>query len=313
MTATPLLISREEVQELLDWDSLCVATREGLIVAANPPPGSATSVQVVYSDGSLHLKAASLEPQRIISVKSNLRPSHGGVSGLLLAYDLDTEQISGIIDASLMTALRTGAIAAVAAEHFVRERDVRVAVLGVGPVGEQSIRGLLRTLAISEVRLWSSHGRRSQQLADQLARTVRTLVCQTVNEAIANADVIVTATPTTEPILVSPPPHDGTLILAMGADTVGKRELSANILRNADIIADVPDDAIRVGESAYLEQSRWNEVSALGHWLATDTVPPLHRPLLVVDSVGSSHVDAAVTSVIMTRARDRGESTSVEL
>ena len=306
MTSTPILITRDEVRQLLDWDALYRATREGLKMTAGADARTAVSTQLLYTKGSLHLKAAVLEPQQIISVKSNLRPNVGGVSGVLLAYDLSTERLSGIIDAGLMTALRTGAIAAIAAERFCAPRPVSVAVLGVGPVGSQSIQGLLRVLDVSQVRLWSNHGVRAQQLATEIADRVDTLTCQNLSDAISGVDVIITATPATEPILFSAHLLDATLILAMGADTAGKRELSPRVLDDSDIVADAPDDALRVGECAHLSEARKGSVTSLGYWLDRDGSPPREHRHLIVDSVGSSPVDAAVTSIIMSRAAERG-------
>ena len=306
MTSAPILIKRDEVRQLLDWDAVKHATRQGLKIAASADPSTTVSAQLLYAKGSLHLKAAALEPQRIISVKSNLRPNAGGVSGVLLAYDLFTEQLSGIIDAGLMTALRTGAIAAIAAERFCVPGRVSVAVLGVGPVGSQSIQGLLRVLDVAQVRLWSNHGLRAQQLATELASGVDAVACQNVSDAIANVDVIITATPATEPILDSARLPDGALILAMGADTAGKRELSPGVLYDSDLVADAPDDALRIGECAHMPESRQGSVTALGYWLDREGAPPREHQYLIVDSVGSSHVDAAVTSVIMARAAERG-------
>ena len=255
------------------------------------------SAQVMYTGGSLHLKAAALDPQRIISVKSNLRPNRGGVSGVLLAYDLEAEQLTGIIDAGLMTALRTGAIAGVAAERLVAPGPVTVAVLGVGPVGLHSIRSLLEVLNVTQVRLWSTTGAKTVETAATLSEQVRATPCQSVTEAITGADVIITATPAAIPFLTKNGLKPGAVILAMGADTIGKRELTAEVLESSDVIVDVPVDAIRVGESAYLPEERKQSVVPLSRLLETTGALPREHPYLVFDSVGSSHVDAAVTSV----------------
>jgi ornithine cyclodeaminase/alanine dehydrogenase-like protein (mu-crystallin family) len=92
----------------------------------------------------------------------------------------------------------------------------------------------------------------------------------------------------------------------MGADTMGKRELTAQVLERSDVIADVPGEALRVGESAYLPEERRNSVMSLARCLTATDYAHREHEFLVVDSVGSSYVDAAVTSVIMSRAVDRG-------
>lgn len=303
---SPILISREEVRELLDWPAVLEATRAGLILAESQPGPSMVSAQVQYAYGSLHLKAAALDVKRIISVKSNLRPARGGVSGVLLAYDLDAERLAGIIDAGLMTAMRTGAIAAIAAERLVAPGPITVAALGVGPVGLQSLRALFQLLDVHEVRLWSNRTARAIAVADELNSKVPATPHVRVAEAISGADIIITATPSGEPILTTDGLKPDVIILAMGADTVGKRELTTQVLERSDVIADVPGEALRVGESAHLPEERRNSVMSLARCLtSTDDVHREHE-FLVVDSVGSSYVDAAVTSIIMSRAVERG-------
>ena len=303
---SPVVISRTDVAQLLDWPTVLKATRTGLLVAGSPPTGSAVSAQVLYESGSLHLKAATLNKEKIISVKSNLRPNRGGVSGVLLAYDLETEQLSGIIDAGLMTAWRTGAIAAVAAERLVEPRPTKVAILGVGPVGQQCASGILRMLNVVEMRFWSHHADRSKAVAQEFSDRVTVRACEDASDAVSGVDLIVTATPASEPILTDQVLQPGVVILAMGADTAGKRELALHITSQSLVIADVPTDALRVGESAYLSRERGKLVTPLSLWLTSAVQPDRDDSPLVFDSVGSSHVDAAVTAVIMARASADG-------
>lgn len=304
--STPIVIGRAEVAELLDWTAVLEATREGVLLAGKTPAVLAVSTQVMYRTGSLHLKSAALDDKKILSVKSNLRPTHGGASGILLAYDLETEQLSGVIDAGLMTAWRTGAIAALAAQRFVGHRRATIAVLGVGPVGRHCAMGLLELLDVDQIRFWSHHGARSHAAAEEFSERTRTSAARSVADAVSGADVIVTATPSSEPILTDQSFEPDAVILAMGADTVGKRELGPEITSDSLVVADVPGDALRVGESAYLTVEQGRQVTSLSSWLTTDVNPARDQKPLVFDSVGSSHVDAAVTALIMSRATASG-------
>jgi ornithine cyclodeaminase/alanine dehydrogenase-like protein (mu-crystallin family) len=304
----PLLITRQEVNQLLDWPVVVDATRKGLIAEGSAADASSVSTQVLYGLGSLHLKAASLESEKILSVKANLRPNHGGVSGVLLAYDLATQRLAGIIDAGLMTARRTGAIAAVAASCLNGVKPVRVGVLGAGPVGIECAQGLLRELDVAELRIWSANFTNAQRAALTLTASTDAVIipCQTVSDATSGTNIVITATPASTPILTNEGLESNVLILAMGADSVGKREISLEVLQNSDVVADVPDDALRVGESAYLDPERKSHVIPISQLLASSTHLERSRRHLLFDSVGSSYVDAAITSVIMTRALSMG-------
>ncbi len=313
MTDPPLLITREDVQGLIDWDALYEATRVGLIAGDRATESSALSGQVLYGEGSLHLKAASLDEEGTLSVKSNLRPNQGGVSGVLLAYDLQTQRLTGIIDAGLITALRTGAIGAVAAERLNSSSAVTVAVLGSGPVGMETAKALLRVLNVVEVRFWSRNRSSAENAANSMATDVKSVSFEKTAEAVTGANVVVTATPSSAPILTAEGIAQDTLILAMGADTVGKRELHSSVLESAEVYADVPSDALRVGESAHLSVDRRREVKAISELFKSYNQPKRSHPYLVFDSVGSSYVDAAVTALILTRARERGVGSPVHL
>ena len=313
MSEYPLLISRSQVRTLLDWESALAATREGLMNPNDASDRSSVSTQVLYSGGSLHLKAAASEAHQVLSVKSNLRPSKGGVSGVLLVYDLAEDRLAGIVDAGFMTAFRTAAIAVVAAQELLAEGPVRLAVLGTGPVGRQLMVGLQRSLGVKEFRVWSQHASRAQEALSLLGHGVLASAWDTVAEAVDGVDLVVTATPALAPILHLNDLTSQPLILAMGADTVGKQELDLSLLEASDVVADVVADAKKVGESAHLPPQQRDRVQGLGDVMYRKTALRRHHPQLVFDSVGSSQVDAAVSSVILARARELGLGDRIDL
>jgi ornithine cyclodeaminase/alanine dehydrogenase-like protein (mu-crystallin family) len=313
MSEYPLLISRSLVRTLLDWEAALAAAREGLTNQHDASDRSSVSTQVLYSDGSLHLKAAASEAHQVLSVKSNLRPSKGGVSGVLLVYDLTQDRLAGIVDAGFMTAFRTAAIAVVAAQELLAEGPVRLAVLGTGPVGRQLMLGLQHSLDVKEFRVWSQHETRAKEALSLLGDDVHASAWGTVAEAVDGVDLVVTATPALAPILHLNDLTSLPLILAMGADTVGKQELDLALLEASDIVADVVADAKNVGESSHLPFEQRDQVQSLGDVMHRKATLRRNHPHLVFDSVGSSQVDAAVSSVILARARELGLGDRIDL
>ena len=69
---------------------------------------------------------------------------------------------------------------------------------------------------------------------------------------MAGAGIVLTATPSRQPLVTGADLDNDALVLAMGADTRGKRELGEGVLDGAELVADVPADAAVVGELAYL-------------------------------------------------------------
>ena len=313
MPQPPLLVSRSQVRSVLDWESVLAATREGLRNSTDATGQSSVSTQVLYSGGSLHLKAAASGAHQILSVKSNLRPIEGGVSGVLLVYDLTEDRLAGVVDAGFMTALRTAAIAVIAVQELSYEGSIRMAVLGTGPVGRELMLGLQRSLDVSEVRVWSRNEARARDALSLIDGGCPASAWGTVAEAVYGVDLVVTATPALAPILHLHELSSQPLILAMGADTVGKQEIESALLEESDVVADVVSDAVSVGDSAHLRPEHLGRVQDLGGIMNKTTTLERHRPLLIFDSVGSSQVDAAVSSVILARARERGLGVPINL
>ena len=218
-------------------------------------------------------------------------------------------QVSAILDSADITAMRTAALATVAAEVLAPPGAVDLAVLGAGPLAAQVLAALPQRLKIGSVHLWSRVRARAEALAQRVDLPVH--IYDTPGEAARHANVIVTATPARIPYLEAGDIADGALILAMGADSPGKRELAASVLEAAQIIADQREDVLKVGESAYLPEDDADRIVAeLGTLLADGSSIPAPAAqgarFRVFDSVGSAIIDATVSRSIVALAQARG-------
>lgn len=307
MTAPVRVLAASDVRALLTWPALVAATRDALIALADPasaPTGSST--QVAVPGAALHLKAGALLAPPVLSVKANLRPDSGSSSGALLVFDHRQQRLEAVVAGADLTAMRTGAIAAVAAEALLQTRRPQVALVGAGPVARQVWAALLSVLQPAGLRVWSRSAEHAQALAGlhPLGRG-----CTSIAEAVAGADLVVTCTPSRQPLLLVDDVGDDALVLAMGADTPGKRELGPGLVDGAQVYADVVADALLVGECAYRTGDR--PVLPLG---AVLTGTARRRPgLCVVDSVGSAAVDAAAAALVVRGAAERGLGTVLDL
>jgi ornithine cyclodeaminase/alanine dehydrogenase-like protein (mu-crystallin family) len=305
------LLTRSEVRGLLRWPGLIEASAQALSAMAAGDLAAAESGQLRVPGASVHLKSGALASQ-VVSVKANMRPDVGSSSGVVLAFDPVRFTLRAILDSADITAMRTAAIAAVAARRLARPGGQTVAVLGLGLVGQHALPALAQVLPIREVRLWS----RNRQHADEVAATLpgSVTVCQSAADAAAGADIVLTATPSREPLLADGDLGPRTLVLAMGADSRGKRELGEGVLTSAAVLADVLADALVVGECAYLPAGADPAVCLeLGDVLTGRRELEDAGGRVVFDSVGSAVVDAAVTGLVVAAAERDGIGTLVRL
>jgi alanine dehydrogenase len=230
------------------------------------------------------------------------------VSGLVVLSDASTGLVEAVLDAGAVTALRTGAAAALAAE-VLGLPAARVAVVGVGVNGRASARSI--AALGRELVLWDADEARARAVADELGAGV----ADSLEEALA-ADVLVTVTPGKEILLGEGSLRPGQHVSLMGADGPGKAEIAVAEIARARVFCDEWEQASHGGELAAA-------VEAGG--LARADVTELGRVLLgeadgrraddeitLFDSTGLAIQDLAIAIAAFERA-DELELTRIEL
>jgi len=297
----------------MEWPSLLAACKDALIGLANADALPSISAQLLVPGASLHLKAGAVLAPAILSVKANLRPDAGSTSGAILAFDHGDQQLRAILASADLTAMRTAGIAAVAAVELLTKKNPKVALIGAGPVSMYTDQAL-RHLGISDdIRIWSRDIEHARHFASDGPSDQKRVAHELVSEAVADADLIITCTPSRSPLVNLSDLSSEVVVLAMGADSPGKRELGAGILEVSTIYADVLDDALRVGELAHLSQEEAKRAIPIGLRLNGSQELPNSKPRIVFDSVGSSAVDAAVVAMVLTSAKESGSGTWIGL
>ena len=171
-------------------------------------------------------------------------PEHGlpTVSGLVVLSDASTGLVQALLDAGAVTALRTGAAAALAAETL-GTGDGTAAVIGVGVNGRAAARNL-HALG-RRVVLWDVDRERARAVAG----AVGVGVAASQEEALA-ADVVVTVTPGKQILLTEGSLRPGQHVSLMGADGPGKAEIAVEEIRRTRIFCDEWEQASHGGELA---------------------------------------------------------------
>jgi alanine dehydrogenase len=153
------------------------------------------------------------------------------VAGLVLLSDASTGALRAVLDASAVTALRTGAAAVLAAETLGRPDAQTAAVVGAGVNGRAAARTFLARGR--SVALWDVDRSRAEAAASELGASV----AGSREEALA-ADLIVTVTPGHEVLLPPGSLRPGQHVSLMGADGPGKAEIAVEELARARVFCD---------------------------------------------------------------------------
>ena len=214
---------------------------------AEMPP----KIYVNLPGGDFRTMPAYLPDMGIAGVKVvNVHPGNPSlglptVMALIVVLDPKTGTPQAILNGTSLTDMRTGAAGAVAVRHLARGKEVTIGLVGSGRQASAQLRAIAAAVTVTRVRVWS----RDPARAEQFCRSHREFACSPAPlPSVCDADVIVTTTPATAPVVRDEWVHEGTHINAIGADAPGKEELDPAILARARVFVDDPRQALHSGE-----------------------------------------------------------------
>lgn len=189
--------------------------------------------------------------------------------GLIMLLSAVTGQPRVLLnDHGWLTAMRTALAGRIAAEILMPARVDRIGIFGTGLQAELQLRQLLSITSCRSVMVW---GRSTASLESFLQRVsdldADIQVTQDAEVASRGSQLIVTATPSTLPLIRKMWITPGTHITAVGADTPGKQELDPGLVEIAQcILVDSASQCHAYGELSHADsvvRSRVHEVGAL--------------------------------------------------
>ena len=323
----PRLLSRGDAKELLSIDDCIDAVEKAFIAAAEGRAPQPRSLGFPSGDGGFHVKVASLTLGRsYFAAKLNGNfPQNGTrfglptIQGLILLSDAENGRPLAVLDSIEITILRTGAATAVAARRLARPGPSTVTILGCGNQGRVSLEALSRVRPLSRVFLWDIDAAAAEKLANEASRTlVSTTALGTAADkraATRKSDIVVTCTPSREPLLHPEDVSPGTFIAAVGADSESKHEISASLLSKAKVVTDDAEQCSRIGDLHHAIDAgamRREGVHAnLGEILSgSRSGRESDDEIIVFDSTGTALQDVAVASLVYERALASGRGAS---
>lgn len=181
----------------------------------------------------------------------NTRDGLQTVTAFGLLADMHTGYPKLFSEMTLLTALRTAAMSALAAKHLAPKGAKVMAMIGNGAQSEFQSRAFQRVCGIEEVRLYDTDEAATAKCARNLAGSgLRVVTCTAPEKAIEGAQILTTCTADKRnaTILTDNMVGAGVHINAVGGDSPGKTELHRDILMRSDIFVEYPPQTWIEGE-----------------------------------------------------------------
>jgi ornithine cyclodeaminase len=167
-------------------------------------------------------------------------PTRGldGHQGQVMLADGVTGQLRALLEASAVTAIRTAAVSALATRLLAREDARTLAIVGTGVQARTHLEAIPLVRPIEHVRIAGRTPERARAFVGELAGGVELEACESVEEAVRGADVVVTATSSREPVLMRNWLDPGVHVNAVGASQPTSRELDTQTVADAALFTD---------------------------------------------------------------------------
>ncbi len=322
-----LLLTKSDIEGIVSMNDVMKvveeAFREKSLGRVEMPPKSYVPLPEYRGDFRVmpayvrKLKAAGA---KIVSVYPD-NPERGlpTVMATIILLDPPTGAPIAIMDGTWITDMRTGAAGGIATKYLARKESRIIGMVGAGRQARTQLMALACVLNVEKVKVCSKTLKDAERFAREMGEKLKLSIrAVEIEEAVRGSDVVVTATPVTEPIVREEWIDGGTHINAIGADAPGKEELDPKILKKAKIVVDDFEQACHSGEvNVPLSRgciTREDIYAELGDVIAGKKPGRTSdEEITIFDSTGLAIQDIATAHLVYRRALEEGRGLEVEL
>ncbi len=164
-------------------------------------------------------------------------PSH---IGYVMLFESKHCTVAGLVDATSITEIRTGAVSAVATDLLARPDAHKLAFLGAGAQARSHMAAIQTIRSITEVSVYDIRPESAQRFKNEMEAMygIPVTICGGVREAVQDADIICTVSPGKEPVLFADMVKPGCHINAVGTFTPTTREVASDLMEKGKLYAD---------------------------------------------------------------------------
>lgn len=234
------------------------------------------------------------------------------VMGVYILSNPSTAEPLAILDATYLTAIRTGAAAAVASKHLAKKTPETLGLVGCGVQANVFIMTHQILFGNSlDIFLADKDSDKAQELAKKYNGKVVSV------ERASHCDIVCTSTPSKQAVIQKDWCKKGSHINAMGADAPGKQELDPELLLISKIIIDDPSQAFHSGEvNVPLSKGILTKESIyanLGEIVTGKKEGRVGDEISIFDSTGLGIQDVAVADLAYRLALEKNVGLSIDL
>jgi len=231
----------------------------------------------------------------------------------VLLLDPRNGNLIGLMDGRLITEMRTAAVSAVSVDLLARRGTSALAILGSGVQARSHLAAVNLVRPLNHVRVWSRRPERALQFVHEMHQSVRCPVSAvaTPADAVKGADIVVTATSATDPVLFAPDLAPGMHLAVVGSSSAKMRELDGAAVARCRVWVDSRDAArVEAGDLLIAEKEghigAGHVIGELGDVANDVSGRQSDDEITMFKSLGMAVEDVATAQLVVERARRLG-------
>ncbi|PGM61792.1 ornithine cyclodeaminase [Bacillus cereus] len=242
------------------------------------------------------------------------------INGIVMLSDFQTGEPLALLEGSYLTMIRTGALSGVATKHLARHNAKNLCIIGTGEQAKGIAEAVLAVRDIEKIILYNRTEEKAYAFAQYIQETFNkpAYVYASPDEAISEADIIVTTTNASTPVF-SETLQKGVHINAVGSFRPSMQELPSHAIANANkVVVESKEAALEeTGDLQVPIKEGLFEASGihaeLGQIISGEKAGRENdEEITVFKSVGLAVVDIIVAKYLYEKAVERGIGTMIE-
>lgn len=307
-----LFIREDDIARVLRMPDVVAAVEDafrqaGLGTAVNRPRQRASS-----GDTILHVMSAAIPALGVMGLKA-YSSARDGTRFLAMLYSTETGELLAVMEADRLGQMRTGAASAVATKYLARPDAGTVGIIGTGWQARSQLAAVACVRPVALVKCYSRDARRREAFAEEMIRELgaEVVAAERAEEAV-EAEIIITATTSSEPVLSGAWLRPGMHVNAIGSNWAQKRELDTEAVTRAGriVVDDLEQAKLEAGDLIQSVEEGvldWERVVELGPVVAgTEPGRRSAEEITLFESQGIALEDVAAMKLAYDRARALG-------
>ena len=315
-----LLLTEEDVLALLPMARAIELVEASFLAQHKGQAINRSRQRILLPHASLHYMAAALPEDNLLGMKI-YTVARGSFQFVVLLYEANTGRLLAMLEADHLGRLRTGAASGVATKYLARADATRVGVIGTGGQARTQLAAVTEVRKIAQARAFGRDTERRSTFCREMSNQLGIVVepAESAEAAVSDADIVITATTSNQPVVRGDWLRPRTHINAIGANMARRRELDdAAIARAGVIVVDSLEQSRE--ESGDLIQgfksspSRWEDVHELHEIVAGSRIGlKADDEITLFKSNGIAIWDVAVAGYIYRQAIQQGRGREIKM